>query len=156
MKKKNGFTLIELILGLCAGAIVSFCLAFIFSPIDNWSLISSRRLGGAESQTAMERMVREIENTKGPTFITTLTADHLTFTDTSDQAVDFYLNGTDLYLGSYILARNVSSISFVYKDIDGNVTATAANVRTVEITLTLTSGVQTIYLQSKGVIRNGT
>lgn len=152
---RRGLTMLELILTITAGAAISLIAYILINPVDNVLVTTLRRGGVTEAQAAMTRMLAEIERVKEPALISTMTSSYLAFTDVDDQAVDFQLSGTDLLRGSDVLARNVSALTFQYLDENGAVTAVADDVRVIRISVTITSGNQTINLQSAAGIRNG-
>lgn len=152
---RRGLTMLELVLTITAGAAIALVAYVLINPVDNVMVTTLRRGGSAEAQAAMTRMLSEIERAKEPSLIATMTSSHLTFTDVDDQAIDFQLSGTDLMRGSGVLARNVQALTFEYFDEDGNSTAVAGDVRVIRVTLTITSGNQTINLRSAAGIRNG-
>ena len=150
-----GMTLVELTLGLAAGAAIALASFMLVQPVNNLMFTCWRRSGASETQAAMTRMLQEIERAKSPGDITTLTATRLVFTDIDNVAVDFQLVGSNLMRNADVLARNVASLAFEYLDASGVATAIAANIRVVRVTLSVVSGDQTIRLQSLAAIRNG-
>ncbi|MFH0799333.1 MAG: type II secretion system protein [Pseudomonadota bacterium] len=155
MKRAQGFTLVELIIGMTAGAVVSLVAVFLLMPAQNWVHIMERRSGMAEAELATTRLILEAGRIKSPEDITVFTSTHLTFVDIDDQAVDFSLTGTDLLRGTDALARNVQSLTFEYLKKDATAAAAAADIRTVRVTIVITAGQQTVRLQSAAQIKNG-
>jgi hypothetical protein len=100
------------------------------------------------------KIAREIGRIKDPSLITTMTANALTFTDVDDAVVSFSLSGGNLLRGGDILVSGVAGLTFTYLDADGAVTAVAADVRTIRIEIVLTSGSQTIRLETAARVRN--
>ena len=62
---------------------------------------------------------------------------------------------TDLMRGADVLARNVQSLVFAYMDGTGATATSAAQIRLVRLTLTITAGNQPIRMTSVAQIRNG-
>lgn len=155
MRKPHGFTLVELVIGFLAGAIIAMVGVFLIAPADNWVFILERRSGISELELATERFVREVGRVKAPGNITAFTATRFTFTDIDDQAVDFQLTGSDLTRNGDAMARNIQSVAFEYKTQTGAVAAAATDIRVVWVTFVITSGQQTVRLKSAARIRNG-
>jgi len=64
--------------------------------------------------------------------------------DDPNEQVSYLLNGGNLCRdtggGPMALARNVDALNFVYLDEDGNITATMADVRTIEVAIVARAG----------------
>lgn len=155
--KRKGFTLIEFIMSLLAVAIVAVALGSMLSPANNWFFILGRRDSQSEAQLTLERLIKEVERVNSPTEITTKTATHLTFTDISAQQIDIQLqtDGTNLLYGTDTLASNVTDLQFEYLDSTGSVTAIAADIRVIRISIAVTSGLQTVRMQTEVAVKNG-
>lgn len=152
--KNRGFTLIELVIGMAAGVAVALFAFMLFAPIENWMFTQSRRGGISGASVAVMRMEKEIMRVKTPSNILTLAPEQLRFVDIDGNTVSFQKSGTDLLRGSDVLARDVSSLTFTYLDKDGIVTAIAANVRVIKVNIAITSGTQTVRLETAALIRN--
>ncbi|MFA4874721.1 MAG: prepilin-type N-terminal cleavage/methylation domain-containing protein [bacterium] len=154
MKRLSGFTLIELVIGMTAGAAVALMAFVLFAPAQNWLFTQSRRAGIAEGQAAVARMMREIGRVASPSQILVFDAADLQFTDVDDNTVTIQLVGSDLLLNNDPLARNVLEFALTYLDKDGNPTATKSQIRVVRARLVIQSGSQVLWLQSSERIRN--
>ena len=55
--------------------------------------------------------------------------------DDTNEDITYQLSGASLERNGNVLAENIQALNFVYLDAEGNTTATAANVRAVQITL---------------------
>lgn len=152
--KPRAFTLVEIVIGMAAGAAVTLALASLWAPVDNWMFTVSRRGGISEAQTALMRMVKEIRRVKTPNDILTMGAVDFRFTDIDDSAVEFRLQGTDLERNSDVLASNVQGLLFEYLDAGGAAAGAAANVRTVRVTIQIDAGETTVVMRSSARIRN--
>ncbi|MFH1829276.1 MAG: hypothetical protein ABH871_00670 [Pseudomonadota bacterium] len=152
--KKRGFSVVEFIMTIAAGAIGALMIWGLFGPVDNWMFTQRRRLGFSENSAAITRMVKEIRRVKAPGQILTFTADHFKFVDIDNNTIDFQLSGTDFMRDTDVLARNVQNITFTYQDKDGNVAAVASQIRVIKVKLVTTSGNQTIALETADRIRN--
>lgn len=140
MKKRQGFTLIEIIIvmvliGILGGAISPFIYSLSKIVILEYSL------GGVNTQArvAMERMSRELRVIRNNTS-TDLTAasNAITFTTINGDTIGFSLSGSNLMRNSQILASNVSNLTFTYYDSNGATTTTVADMKFIRIDLTLT------------------
>ena len=157
--KRNSFTVIELVFGLTAGAVVGFVAAFLMAPADNWIFIMERRTGSAEVERAMDRMLREIGRIKSPSQVTTFAPSMLSFTDIDNQVVNFTgatVSGGDLMRDGDPLIKHVQSLLFEYLARDGTAAANAAAIRVIRVTIVMTAGRQTVQLQSATQLKNGT
>jgi len=162
----KGFTMVELVIAMTAGVAIAMVAMFLYAPVRNWVFIKDRRGGMAEGSAAVMKITREIGRINNPSLITAMTATSLRFTDIDSAIVCFFQASTNILRGSGaaactaatgdVLARNVQSITFTYLDKDGAVTAVAANVRIIKLLLVVTSGSQTIRLESSTRVRNFT
>lgn len=164
--REGGFTLVELLVVM---AIVGVVMTGIYLTYvsQQKSYIVQEEIAAMQQQmrAAMYYMVGEIRMAGfDPTGnagagITTMDANTITFTmDTTDDAatgppdgdtddsgetITYSLSGTDLRRATGIntaIARNISNVSFIYRDGYGNVTISAALVRSVDITIRATTG----------------
>lgn len=152
---KKGFTLIELVIGMVAGAAISMVAVFLLAPMDNWVFTQSKRSGMNDASFVISRVIKEVRRIRSPADIATMTASRLTFTDIDAASVDFQFAAGELKRGTDVLARDVNAFSFTYLDENGAVTAVAASVRVVRVTLSMASGDETINLRSAAKVRNG-
>jgi prepilin-type N-terminal cleavage/methylation domain-containing protein len=144
--KKSGFTIIEFVLSIAILGIIATAVApTIYAAVSQYSLIWSRRAVVAEVQSGMDRMLYEIRLIPGSAQVTTIGASSFTFQYPTGTSITYSLSGGNILRGSDILIAGVTALAFAYYDEDGNVTATAANVRSVGITLTATVSGSTAY-----------
>lgn len=140
MKKRQGFTLIEIIIvmvliGILGGAISPFI--YNLSKI----IILEYSLGGVNTQArvAMERMSRELRVIRSNTSADlTAATDAISSTTINGDTIGFSLSGSNLMRNSQILASNVSDLTFTYYDSSGATTATVTDMKFIRIDLTLT------------------
>jgi hypothetical protein len=125
-----------------------------FGPLRNWFFTESVRSGTTEATIAITRIQKEINRVKAPGQIQVFTPEQLQFVDVDNNTVDIQKSGTDLLLDGNPLARNVQSLAFTYLDKDGNVATVKGLIRFIRVKLVMTSGNQTIRLQSAERIRN--
>jgi len=159
IRNKRGFTLIELIMVIVLVGIIAGVIApFMGNAFTYWALVRNEREAIATARMALARMTREIRHIEEVTSIDTFTATQFEFDrvkpDQTMDDVDFELSGDTILRNSQELADNVSSLAFAYLDADGNTTATQADIRMVQITLTVTVGEVSVTLQSLARFRN--
>lgn len=133
----RGFTLTELLVAL---ALLGLILAGVFTLHQQGQL--AYLAGAARVQTqqsarvALDLMSREV---RSATSVTAIAGSDLTFVDQNSVTIQYRLNGNDLErteAGTMtLLTRNVQDLQFTYRDLNGAVTATAANVANVEISI---------------------
>lgn len=153
---RNGFTLVDLVIGIAACGIVAFVGVFLVMPADNWIFIIERRSGITDARVALVRMIRETGSVRAPGDVTSFTPTRFAFVNIGDEAVSFEKSGTDiLRSGTDVLARNVQSLLFEYLADDGSAAAVAADIRVVRMTIALVSGNHQIKLQSAAQLKNG-
>ncbi len=152
-----GFTLVEMLVALLIISIISGAAYSMFVSLSRSYTMQSVASGVQQRvRAAMDYMIRDIRmagldpvRTAGAGIISA-TAMTLQFTadknldgDVNDAGEDITYNvtGGSLQLtddqGTEVLTGNVSNFSFVYFDQNGAVTTTAADVRLVEISMTL-------------------
>lgn len=156
--KKSGFTIIELvmvttIIGILAGVTAPL----IKASFDTWYYVLDRKEVVYNAKLAMQTMIRDSRQVKNATSILAMTSTRFRFTNVNNVTIDFQLSGTTITKNGSILARNVqatSGLAFSYLDGAGNVTALAASVRTVVITIILTNQSQQYSMQSRVSPRN--
>lgn len=140
MRTIRAFTMVEMVLSIAILGILGVALGpGIATSIQSYHLVSNRRLGVAEARAGIERMVREIRLIPGRTQVVQMTNTSFQFEYPAGTAITYSLSGTNLLRNSDILMANVSALSFAYYDQAGVVTATPANVRSVEISFTTTA-----------------
>lgn len=152
--RKDGFTLIEFIIGMVAGVCIALVAMFLIMPLDNWVFTQARRAGMAEGEIAVMRVVKEIGRVKAPTAVDVFASDEFRFVDIDNNTIDLKKTGTDFLRNTDALARNVTDLTFTYLDAAGNPATVGDNIRVVGVELTFTVGAQTIRLKSASRIRN--
>jgi prepilin-type N-terminal cleavage/methylation domain-containing protein len=152
MRNEHGYTLAELMVAM---AVMALLLAGIFLTLREGQSAYQYGAGRAEVQqngrVALDRMLRELRTAST---ITTATATDLKFTYLDETGtlitVEYTLSGTPSAGSPVLLQRNqtgaanqpdiviggVSNLTMTYYDINNVVTATAANVRSVDVQLT--------------------
>lgn len=149
MKKKLGFTLIEMIISMTLLGLVAVAIApMIYQSIQGALVAKDRNTLDWSARESLERMTRELYAVR---LLSITTANTTTFTFTSNlaEAVTFNYDSInqELLRNSDVLANNLSSFSFTYYDGNGAVTAVLANIRYVAATaqFTVNGQVSPIY-----------
>lgn len=154
MRNPRGFTLLETVLGMVAGAVIAAVAFMLLTPLSNWFFTKERVSGVTDARASITRVTNEIKRIRSPADISTFTAQQLAFTDYDDSAVVFQLSDTDLLRNGVVLARNVQQLSFTYLADDGTIASTAGEIRVVRVRLDIASGDEIIRLRSSERIRN--
>lgn len=144
-KKKHGFTFVETILAIViVGAIASVAAKVLTSGLDVYSLVVNRHDASHRARLSMERMVDEIVLINSGDILG-MSNTRLRFrdsdgisTDFKQQTVTYQGRSTPcLYRGDDFLAENVGSFDFDYYTSTGSSTIWAAQVRRINIELTI-------------------
>jgi MSHA biogenesis protein MshO len=145
----RGFTLIEIVIVIVILGILAGLIAPIFSQGLTAAHLTTENLHTlAKLRYATERLAREIRqvNYNGSAYeVNTMTSSSFVFTkaDTVNTTVSITSSGSSLILAygtpsvAGVLTDEVSSVSFVYYDSNGAVTASNTDLAFVEINLTL-------------------
>lgn len=165
MKKKNGFTLIELVIVIATVGIISTIIgSMLLGVVDAWTFKFDRNDLLSDGRIAINRMTREIRTVKTSTSVTTASTTQFRFTDTGNKDITYSLSSTNLNRTedgtANLIAENISSAAFTYYDTNGNtiaaplVSPSSTDIRRVRINLTLTKNGQNVYLQSDASTKN--
>lgn len=161
----SGFTLIEVVMAIVVMAIIAVGVgSLLYQGTRSFEMLDTRRDLTGQGRLAMERMTREIRLTRcvsgggacTPTAaeITAMTADELRFVkqDYEGRGFRYDAPAQTLYLrqGSTptdpedILARNVSAFALGYFKSNGTAATLPAEVWMVNVTMTLSSGAESV------------
>lgn len=154
MKNKNGFTLVELVVGMTAGVVISLVAMFLYAPVDNFVFTQTRRSGVSGAADAIARILKEVRRLDDPSQITIWSASDFEFVDIDSNTVRFRLSGSNILRDSDVLASDVQSLTFAYLDEDGVVATVVGDIRIVDVEVVKTSGTHTVRLESGTRIRN--
>lgn len=165
MKKKKGFTLIELVMVITIVGIAAVATGpALLTTIDAWTFKLNRNDLLWDGRLAIDRMTREIRAIKDTTSVTIASVVQFRFTNTGNIDITYSLSSANLNRtedgAANLLAENVSSLAFTYYDANGNTIATpvvspsATDIRRVRINLTLTKNGENVYLQSDSLPKN--
>lgn len=124
--KNRGFTLIELILTIVVIAIIGGIVGgILYTTVNAYSLISSRKDSVTEVARSLERMYQEIELLASTDNIVIFRSNEFQFHLDAETNIHYYLTATNLLrnsdqmLSAAVLASNVSGLQFTYLDEDG-------------------------------------
>jgi len=159
-RRNPGFTLIEVLISLGIGMVVLAALYAVFT-IQSKNFAKQEQIGEMQqiARTAMDSMAREItmagydpnQTTPANAGITAASATSLSFTsdlngdsDTADanESVTYAFDGANYRItrntggGAQPFAENIQGLTFTYYDAAGAVTATAADIRRIQISIT--------------------
>ncbi len=152
-QRRNGFTLVELMIAMAVGLVVLAAVysLFIFQN-KRYSIEEQIVEMQQNARAAMTTMVREIRMAGyDPNFDAAskvMTAAPTTFSFTTDDSsnnstITYAFDSTNLKItrninlgGGQPLAENIQSLAFTYYDADGTVTSTPSVVKGVLITIT--------------------
>jgi len=110
----HAFSLVEMIVSVAILSIIAvITFRYIAAASETYALLSAQREVVGETATAVSSMRREIRTLQTP-----LTADvgEFSFVNQDGLTNTFRLNGTEITLNGYTLARNVTSFTLAYYD----------------------------------------
>jgi prepilin-type N-terminal cleavage/methylation domain-containing protein len=139
MKKKFGFTLIELVVVMVLIGIIAIVVSKILFQGFN-AYLTTQNVTDADWQgrLALERMRLDIMGIRSPSDISTASANQLVFTDSNGNSITYTLSGSTLTRSGDILADGINSLQLTYLDKNGSVTATTSAIRYITIQLNVT------------------
>jgi prepilin-type N-terminal cleavage/methylation domain-containing protein len=159
--RKKGFTLIEALLAIVViSALVAAMANIMISGMRSYRLVVDRREALQNARLALNMMANELAKVANPAAdISSIGATSITFTKAGGGSVTYSVSGTNLMIGSSVLARNVANgTGFAYYTAGGAVTANPAQVHRIQMTLvvnaaTASSGTVTatedVYLRNR-------
>lgn len=143
-REECGFTLVELLAAFAVLAVVlGGALAVHRSALQAYLAGSNKTEVQQAARVALQRVAREIRNAclpAGGQIVTAATATSLTFTYLeggvcADVTYTNTVVANTLTRNGVAVVAGVRALSFTYRDSNDNVTATAANVRRIDITI---------------------
>lgn len=135
----RGFTAVELVLSIAILGVLGLALGpGLSNAVQSYSLISTRRMGVAETRAAMERMAREIRLIPGRSQVSLITSSSFQFQYPTGTSITYSLSGTNLMRNSDVLLANVSALTFTGYTETGGTTTNESGIRSIGITITTT------------------
>jgi len=132
----NAFTLIELVLVIALLGIIGTITGYMLTEsLKSYSIITARKDTLADARRVIERIKSEL---KIATAIDSMTTTSLQFDTTQENNIVYAINGTDFERNGNDIAQN-ASVVFTYLDASGSVTAIPADVRRVQIDITVST-----------------
>lgn len=152
---RRGFTIIEV---LFVVGLVAVLLAVIYPYLGafhtSWQSVDRRSEVIQNARIGMDKMVRELRQAGS---FSSVTKTSVTFEDVDENAISYSLTAGSLERNSAILASPVNSLIFTYYDESGKKTLQEENVKSVEISMTVSDSegeVNPISLVSMAFIRS--
>jgi type II secretory pathway pseudopilin PulG len=163
--RRDGITLIEMVLGMVLIGIVALVVANALSTgITGFFVVDNRKEALDQGRLAMDRMAKEIRNVRNSTSVTTGNSTQFCFTDTESTQINYSYSGTDIKrdtgnctAGSgATLSASIASFSFAYIQANGTEVSTFSSVTTKKIKIITASTVsgETVTLQTEVWPRN--
>jgi prepilin-type N-terminal cleavage/methylation domain-containing protein len=129
LKRRAGFTLIEMVMVIFLMSLFSTVLGYLMTQ-----MVESSQLGfDLESldwnvRESLERITRDMRQIN-PNTVTTMTSSNLIFTDQTGATQNYQYTAPSVFHNGTSLVSNIGSFAFSYFDGTGTSTTTAANVR---------------------------
>lgn len=169
----RGVTLIELIFSIVLIGIIGVIAAQVFL-FSTRSVLTGNQVREATqvNRIAMDRMVREIRNVRGPRCVAAADPNTFTFVDGDNTTISFGIVAGSLVRNGDVLVNNATGPVFSYFNNTGaditagpplvcgppntcsNTLCAATNIWTVQIDLTTVSGTESMRLRSRVHPRN--
>lgn len=152
-----GFSLIELVIVIALSGILMMAVAEIIRySVDSTQHQYKLDYLVSEQQFAMQRITRDLQQIRSNqvTDLLIMTADDIRFVDQRGNIVEYRLVGNDLQLNTWDIAKQVSIFRLNYYDRNGRLTTIAANVRYINVTLSVQDGATTFASSSTIFLRN--
>jgi prepilin-type N-terminal cleavage/methylation domain-containing protein len=133
--KENGFTLLELIMVIVIMGIMALVMTGIIGT-QAQSFVSTFNSSSIlhEGRRTIDMLRSDLHGLSADN-INTMDADHLIFTDSDGNTLDYELSDSTLSRNGTITARFLKQNPFSYLDIDQSETAVTADVVFIKITL---------------------
>ncbi|MBU1083978.1 MAG: type II secretion system GspH family protein, partial [Candidatus Omnitrophica bacterium] len=135
LRTKKGFTMLEAILVVAVIAVILAAISPLFRTVVEGREKQDRQIELMQiGRVGMDDMVRNI---KTATAFVTADASTLEFEDWEGTNIEYDLNGDTLEKDGDSLAEPIDSLTFTYYDSDGDITVDPLEVRSVEISMTV-------------------
>ena len=161
----KAFTIIELIMVIVITGIIAGITAMLILQVMNvYSFVTVREVILSDGELAMGRMSREIRQIEDAESIYTADNEEIDFEDAYQTRIDFRLSGNsimrmeNLVNDDVLVSSDLTTLQFLYRDKDNIVLSTPvaipANIKRIQINLTIKKGDEEIALQSQVYPRN--
>ncbi|MFH1904928.1 MAG: prepilin-type N-terminal cleavage/methylation domain-containing protein [bacterium] len=156
----KAFTIIELIMVIVITGIIAGITAMLLLQVMNvYSFVTVREVVLSDGELAMGRMSREIRQIEDAESIYTADAHEIDFEDAYQERIRFWLDSNTIKRNDDGLASSdLTTLQFQYRDKDNIVLSTPvaipANIKRIQINLTIKKGDEEIALQSQVYPRN--
>lgn len=150
-----GYTLIEIIISVVIVGIIAGVFAMVVaSGMTSWLFMKGQKGMMLDASDALRRMSREMKSINGAN-ITTFSYNHCQFVDLSGNQIDYQQSGSNLMRNNAILFGNLptNGLRFTYLDKNGNVAATAAKIKIIQVFLHAQNATNQVRLMSAAGIR---
>lgn len=107
--------------------------------LKSYQLASSRKAALQSARLSMERMVRDIRLIPSAASIDSFSSTAFQFDISGENNISYSRNGNNLERSGGVLASSCTGLIFTYLDSNGNPTSTQANIRQVQIEMTMTA-----------------
>lgn len=151
----TGFTLTEV---LFVVVLIAILLAAIYPYLrathTSWQSADRRSEVIQNARIGMDKIVRELRQAGS---FTSIQSSLVAFADVDNNSITYRLNAGNLERNSAALAGPLDSLTFTYYDASGSETATASDVKSVEISITVSDSeslVDPISLASLAFVRS--
>lgn len=154
---RRGYTLLELVVSIAVMGILGLYLVYaVWGSAQAYNDLRSRAANAADAHHALELLSREIQEIRTATSadIPVMASTDLSFTDIGGSAVEYAFSGTTLNRNGQALLKRLESFSFAYAKQDGTAPAAAADLWTVEVSMTLLRGDRRLVLRTRIFPRN--
>lgn len=141
VEKKNGFTLVEILMVVIAvGIIAGVTAKVLISGLDVYSLVVNRTSAVQSARESMERLFEEI-STLTPATLLYMNSDEIGFYDRGFNYANFrlqYCGGSlCLYRAGDFMLKNVQNLTFSYLDANDAMAWWPSDVRKVVVNMTV-------------------
>ena len=166
--RREGITLIELVIGMVLIGIVALVVANALSTgITGFFVVDYRKEALDQARIAMDRMAKEIRNLRNNASVSTSSSSQFCFTDTEGTIIDYAYSSSNIVRdtgnctagGGSTLATNIAaSFSFAYIQANGTpespVQFSSVTTKRIRIIIPSTVSGETVELQTEVWPRN--
>lgn len=157
--RARGYTLLELVVAIVVmGVLGGYLVYAVWGSARAYVDLRGRAANAADAHHALELMSREIQEIRSaaPADIPVMAATDLSFTDIGGSPVEYAFSGTTLTRNGQTLLDRLESFSFAYLKADGTAASAAADLWTVEVSMTLLRSDRRLVLRTRAFPRNFT